>query len=146
MNIPIFITDINMIFLLFSVALAITTEDKEDTCYLLSTYLVRERMEEIKDHIKLYPHLKEPELRSKVIEQGFYYCMDKIKNSEVKDIKKSKKKVYSQYVDLVSSPFDHIKSLSDVKQKPEFVAKKKKSRKESLFHQKKRNKTFSKHK
>ena len=116
--------------------MAITTEDKEDTCYLLSTYLVRERMEEIKDHIKLYPHLKEPELRSKVIEQGFYYCMDKIKNSEVKDIKKSKKKVYSQYVDLVSSPFDHIKSLSDVKQKPEFVAKKKEVSKRVSFSSK----------
>ena len=112
-----------LLFVLFSLVSGISLSNKEDQCYLVSTYLVRERMHEIDDHIKLYPHLKEPEVKMKIIEQGYLYCMDHITDDEVKSLLNSRKKEYSRYSHLTNANYGELRSIKETKLQPDFVSK-----------------------
>lgn len=113
-----------MIILLFSLVSALDLTAKEDSCYLLSSYLVRERQGEISAHLKAYPHLKEPELRFKVIELGYYECMEKINQEQVKVLKNNNKREFSKYSSLVQAKISHLVSLKEVKLTADFMKKK----------------------
>jgi len=112
-----------IIFLFFSLASALDTASKEDSCFYLASYLVRERQEEISTHLKAYPHLKEPEVRLKVIELGFYECMEKISEEQVKEVKNNNKREFSKFRSLVQVGIGKLVSLREVKLTEDFVRK-----------------------
>lgn len=112
-----------MFFVLLTLAYASDLAAKEDNCFLLASYLVREKQEEIVSHLRLYPHLKEPEVRMKIIELGYYECFRKINEDQIRVLKTNNKKEYSKFRKLVEVDFSELTSLKDVKLSPEFMKK-----------------------
>lgn len=112
-----------MFFVLLALAYASDLAVKEDNCFLLASYLVREKQEDIVKHLKEYPHLKEPELRMKTIELGYYECMGKINEDQIRVLKNNNKREYSKFRNLVNVEIGHLTSLKDVKLSPEFMKK-----------------------
>lgn len=109
-----------MLIFLLALASASNLHAKEEACYLLSSYLVRERQDDIISHIKTYRNLKEPELRFKIIELGYDQCLAKMTDDEVKSFDPKNKKEFSNFRHLVKVKFDHLVNLKDVKLTEEF--------------------------
>jgi hypothetical protein len=110
-----------MLLLLVSIAYALTPTNKEDACYLLSSHLVRSNWTEIKEHIKQFPKLKEPELRFKVIEDGFYYCMGRITQDDLAKMVSDQRKEYSRYLNLVNYPIHNYIYPEQLKLSDDFL-------------------------
>lgn len=112
---------VKMLLLLLYVVSGMTASNKQDQCYLLSTNLIREHQDEIKVHMKQHPHLKEPEVRLKAIEQGYFSCMSLISDSQLKSLLNSQRKEYSKYSSLIKLDFSSLRSLKDVALSPEYL-------------------------
>lgn len=112
-----------MFLLLIALASAIKPETKEDSCYMLSSHLVRTITDEIRDYVYTNPYLKEAEVRIKSIEQSFWYCMDKMTDKEALEISKNSRKEYSKYMNLFKVDLQKFKSIEDVRLSKEFIEK-----------------------
>ncbi|OMJ79810.1 hypothetical protein SteCoe_20058 [Stentor coeruleus] len=69
-----------MFFICFQLILSasLTIEEKEEACYLLSTASIAKRHNEIHDHAKSREDLLLEELKPKLSEDTFNYCMESI--------------------------------------------------------------------
>ena len=65
-----------MFLLLICLASAVTYEEKEEKCYLLTERFLYEKKREMMRQIQKYKDLNMVELRDKVAEDGFHYCVD----------------------------------------------------------------------
>jgi hypothetical protein len=109
-----------MIFFLITLVSASNLQVKEEACYLLSSYLVRESQEDIIDHAKEYK-IKEPELRFKIIELGYNKCMKSISDDEIGKFNSKNKKEFTNFRHLIKVKFDHLTTSKDIKLTPEFL-------------------------
>ncbi|OMJ84546.1 hypothetical protein SteCoe_14356 [Stentor coeruleus] len=110
-------------FLLLLSSSAITFEEKENFCYILATRSLRERKGEIADHIKLHPHLSEPAIKPKLLEDAFYTCMGE---KSLDDIPEDSQifNSYSNYASFAYVPLEKYTTFQDLKLTPEFTKKK----------------------
>lgn len=109
-----------MFLLMLSLVYAAKNDDKEDSCYLLASHLIRERMDEISDFMFERKHLREPEVRMKIIEDSFYHCLSLITDEQARDIANNDRKEYTKYKKLVDIPIGDYKSIQDTKTSKEF--------------------------
>ncbi|OMJ68186.1 hypothetical protein SteCoe_34437 [Stentor coeruleus] len=112
-----------MFLLLIALVSAIKPETKEDSCYMLSSHLVRTITDEIRDYVYANPYLKETEVRIKSIEESFWHCMDKMTDKEALEISKNSRKEYSKYMHLFKVDLQKFKSIEDVRLSKEFIEK-----------------------
>jgi hypothetical protein len=97
---------------LFIFVAAVSIEDKEDFCFLLSSKLVRSRSAEIDEYILSTPTLKIPAIRSKLQEDSFNACVeDKRLDKFTEDLVL---KSYSKYNSLISIPLEKYKTQEDL--------------------------------
>jgi hypothetical protein len=113
-----------LVVLLFAVSNCIEIEDKEDVCYALAIRSIRSRNDEINKYAADNQFVTSPALKSKLIEDGFKWCMFDIQEQDVQSLKGKANRNYNEYLHLVMVPLKKYKNLQDLQLTKEFFDKK----------------------
>lgn len=100
-----------------------TYEDKENFCYILATRSLRERKNEVLAYLKLHPHLTEPAIKPKLLEDAFNTCMSEKSLDDIPDDSQIFQS-YSNYAPFAHVPLEKYTTFQDLKLNPEFTQKK----------------------
>ena len=114
-----------MFLLLLCLASAITFEDKEEQCFILSEHYIHDKRKDIAMHTKNYKALTLPGLKNKLLEDGFNYCVEHIKDDEVIAMKKRTGHGVDQFFDILNINLGSYKSAEDIKVAADFTEKRK---------------------
>lgn len=102
-------------FFIFAASLASRFEEKEETCFVLATRGASNRLPEITKYIESrYPELNEQDLRMKLTEDAYDFCMQHITSKEIKHFEGTRLREYSEYSHLVKIPLSQYTPASDL--------------------------------
>ena len=118
-----------MIFILFVAAISI--EEKEPFCFLLSSKLVRSRSSEIDSYLSSTPSLEHAGIRGKLQEDTFESCLqDSRLDYYSEDIVF---KSFSKYSSFISIPLTNYKTKQDLQVSPSFLKKRPELQKQAMM-------------
>ena len=103
-----------LVFVMIAMAFSFTTEEKEEVCLLVSTEAVKLKEDDISYHTEKYPLLSQAQLKTKISDDVFNRCMQKITNEQIStflsDIKY--KETLAKEFDM---PFSKFTTEDDIK-------------------------------
>lgn len=113
-----------ILFCLFLLTQGVKIEDKEETCFVLSTRGVMTREGEWRKILKANPSVTEQTLRNVLVEDTFNYCMQNINPEEVKKFSGTQNRRYETFAYLVDVPYEKYFDAANIKKNSKFEDKK----------------------
>lgn len=109
-----------LFFILPLLCSSVTLDKKENACFLLANGSLKHRITEFKALIEEHPEIEKRKLYTKIVEDTFYYCLKRIKEDHVNNIGYTEPKIYTEYQQLISIPYDYNK-FTDLENSEEFL-------------------------
>lgn len=88
-------------FLLACLACGLSLEEKEDACFMLIHHFMPRWRNGIEEFVKQHPEASKLNVRGKIVEDGFYACVEKIQESQVVGVRADRTRQYDGFEDLV---------------------------------------------
>jgi hypothetical protein len=118
-----------MFFFIF--VAAISLEEKEPFCFLLSSKLVHSRSSEIDSYVSSTPSLESAGIRSKLQEDTFESCLQDSRLDYYSEDLVFKS--FSKYSSFISIPLSKYKTKQDVQVSPSFIKRRPELQKQAMM-------------
>lgn len=88
-------------FILAYLVYGASLEEKENSCFMLISYFVPKWRNEIDGFVKQHPELGKLDFKGKIVEDGFFACVEKIDEKQVLGVKEDRTRQYEIFEHLV---------------------------------------------